>query len=173
MLTQTPEQLEHIRLLVQELRTTDKPQARHALVRLDDGIKSYCCLGIATELAMAHGVELDTEEVSDYRVYSAEAPWSKTVTVLRFLGALRDDSSSGVYRAHSCTSLTPEVRDWYGFGVEDPLLTDENGRTKSATQLNDESKYTFKQIADAFERKYLAPSNEDTNDGERDTNDSD
>lgn len=131
---------ERIRLLVDELRTTDKQQGKGNLCKIVDEVAEYCCLGVATELAMRHGVEIDVLE--------------QTV-------------GNTIYRNYDGRygNLPTKVSNWFGFVDEtddeegdDPILYLSSYRDRSCTtaiHANDYLHLTFAQIADAFEETYL------------------
>lgn len=131
---------ERIRLLVDELRTTDKQQGKGNLCKIVDEVAEYCCLGVATELAMRHGVEIDVLE--------------QTV-------------GNTIYRDYDGRygNLPTKVSNWFGFVDEtddeegdDPILDLSSYRDRSCTtaiHANDYLHLTFAQIADAFEETYL------------------
>lgn len=123
-----------IRLLVEALRSGKYRQTTHKLARYDrkGRKKKYCCLGIACEVAYANGVPLKRVSTDSAVVYYDADNHGNTYT------------------------LPKAVRDWYGFEFFDPDLIDESGERDSASGLNDEKRYNFKRIADAFERTYLS-----------------
>lgn len=128
----TPEQKDRVRKLVRVLRTTKRKQGTGNLAKiLTPRQKSYCCLGIACEMAIKEGLEVD-REVERY----AHA------NVVRYGG--------------TTTTLPKLVMDWFGFEDFDPTLIDESEIRTTATDLNDERNYNFKRIAAAFERTYLS-----------------
>lgn len=133
----TAEQQENIRKFVAELRTTTKTQGQRNLIRhLDDGTTEYCCLGIACEVAIANGLDL---ERGVYR-------YEDGLTVDQFR-----NNPGGVF----VDAVLPEtVVHFYGFGATDPGLLEEDGTVSTAITLNDENNYNFNQIAAAFERTY-------------------
>lgn len=126
-----------LRALVSALRITKKAQARRMLrSRLDEageGVWGYCCLGVACEVAIDGGLNLDAVIVGGETVYM--------------------DVSNG-----SSTVLPLAVAAWYGFDSLDPYLKDpekqETCGTK-ATVLNDVVKLTLAQIGDRFEYTFL------------------
>ena len=123
----TPVQKARIRKLVDTLRTTNKRQGRGYLRQRGNKTVKFCCLGIACEVAIAEGVEISRNTRYSVSTYSG-----------------------GAY------SLPSEVRNFFGFEHSDPRLLDENGNEDTASGLNDDEKYNFKRIADAFERTYLS-----------------
>lgn len=125
---------ERVRLLVKGLRSGEFGQARDVLH--DQVTDGYCCLGVATVVAIRNGLGPPT---GNYLETSNYLDW-------------------GVEHLH------PAVVAWYGFdphgreagdGGNPSLQFDSEPGQISATVANDERRYTFDQIADAFERTYL------------------
>lgn len=143
----TDEQKERIRKFAHVLRTTKKQQGVGKLIRyLSPWKKEYCCLGIACELAIKDGLKLDqTKKTIEYYGASSE--------VVMLFGSSRDETYS---------VLPTEVMRYFGFTDDDPTLRVSGWDISTATDLNDERRYSFEQIADAFERTYLRDNNEPT-----------
>lgn len=122
---------ERIQLLVDELRTTEHQQARNALSRhTRNGGTSYCCLGIACEIAIANGLEIEKSmQFSQGNI----------------------GSGMGIYD-EEMGSLPPSVQRWYGFDKGNPYLDEHN--TMTAAEYNDGG-MSFPDIADKFEEKFL------------------
>lgn len=123
---------ERIRLFVNALRSGKYRQGRGKLAEYKPEEKRvrYCCLGVACEVAKANGLELRRERV-DFEY-----------------GYAHDQKGLD-------TSLLPRsVRDWFGFDSENPLLVT-SPRDYYAVDCNDELRWPFQKIADAFENKYL------------------
>lgn len=123
--TWTPEeQAEHRKEWVAALRSGEFEQGRDQLKR-EDG--SYCCLGVATVLAMRAGV-----------------PGASLVYGLEDAGPL------GFSRGLPVRS----VYNYFGLVGEGGCtkLADDDPEDYSLTELNDEVGYTFDQIADLIER---------------------
>lgn len=99
-----------------------------------DDVEAHCCLGIACIVAIQNGLDIYVRTgVGDY-----------DLNVVTYEGKHFD--------------LPNAVRDWYGFAESNPMLRYvENGiwRQGSATTLNDDAKFTFSQIAKAFEITFL------------------
>lgn len=129
--------VENMRLWVEALRSGLYTQTNG---KLSDGT-DYCCLGVACEVAMANGVELDrvqfVDEGGDIVTYSGER-----------------------------ASLPQEVSEWLGLPrccpggdlgfcdmFENVVRVD--GGTTSVVTLNDHLRWTFDQIADAVEKEHL------------------
>lgn len=111
-------------MLVDALRSGEFRQARQAL-RRDGG---YCCLGVATEIALRNGLEISDDEGYGF-------PWNQNHQIM-------------------CTP----VAQWYGLGQNPLLRgTTASGKpyATEATSWNDDDNATFLEIADAFERTYL------------------
>lgn len=136
----TDEQKARVAKLVHALRTTKKQQGRSRLARyLNSRKREYCCLGIACEVAIKDGLKLkhNKETIAFYG--------GKTETVTTY----GDDYDS------SYSLLPGNVVEYYGFNSSDPRLVTADGDASSATFLNDDLRYNFEKIADAFERTYL------------------
>lgn len=123
---------ERIQLLVDELRTTTREQTRNALSRhTRNGGTSYCCLGIACEIAIANGLRIKKST--------------------QFLQGGNIGSGMGIYD-DAMGSLPPSVQRWYGFDKPNPYLDEHN--TMTAAECNDGG-MSFPDIADKFEEKFL------------------
>jgi hypothetical protein len=118
---------ERVKLLVDALRSGEYEQGRSYL-RQDD---SFCCLGVACEVARKNGLE-GNWELSNY-------------------GAGIQTFGNREYS--SIAMLPAAVIYWYGFDGEDPHLRLTS--TMTATQANDYYKLSFEEIADGFEHTYL------------------
>jgi len=124
---------ERVQLLVGALRSDEFPQGQGYL-QIAQG---YCCLGVATEVALRNGLNLDPRE----------AWWI-------------DGPNSPDPRQF----LHLQVQQWYGFIDDDPMLKlghqcggpeDCECRDEiTAAEANDDG-FTFSVIADAFERTYI------------------
>lgn len=123
---------ERVKLLVDALRSGDYTQTQHTLeINLLDGNKLNCCLGVACRVAIQNGLELKTTERA-------------TQT---YFGDLENGSD---------TLLPLDVVAWYGFEDTDPDLTVDDGEVVlPAIILNDNRRYSFNEIADAFENTFL------------------
>lgn len=140
---------ERIRLFVDELRSRRRRQGNGALARYNPAAKkvSYCCLGVACEVARAHGLKLDRVKTDEYYTYAPD-----------------NDSEASF--------LPYDVRDWFGFLDTNPeiLILPEDLRDLpadviplrnytnayvKAVAVNDVLKLPFSVIANAFERTYL------------------
>lgn len=121
---------EAIALWVAGLRSGNYIQGRNVLARREsDGSYTYCCLGVACEVAIASGLPL---RVKPYRSpYGPSGSWVK-----------RYDGSGEL--------LPPSVTKWLNLtGVV--FLTP----TITATTANDREGWTFAEIADVLETRYL------------------
>lgn len=89
----------------------------------------YCCLGVACEVAIANGLDLE-KFVTSYRIEYG--------------------------KSHTAGTLPHEVVRWFGFASDDPKLGVTTTRNHiSATTANDGLNADFATIADAFESKYI------------------
>ena len=129
---------ERVELLCQALESGEFRQAPGAL-RVQETRSSpmgYCCLGVATEVALRNGLQLRG-------TFAGSDVWNHD------LGEV----------------LHPEVRDWYGFQYDDPeiIVVDSDGVRNylTATEANDAVKagtshrYPFPEIAAGFQRMHL------------------
>lgn len=129
MVNDAPVNAERVKLLVSALRSGGY---RKGLGTLHDmPSNTWCCLGVACDIARKSGVEIDTSVVC---------------------GTERFGNTS--------SDLPAVIRDWYGFTTSNPDLELADGGFTTAVRLNDsvsmyggESEFTG--IADAFERTYL------------------
>jgi hypothetical protein len=120
---------DNLRLWVAALRSGEYRQTDAALNKDD---KSFCCLGVACEVAMKHGISLKKEP--------AVGQASVTTTAMAYDGS--DDY------------LPTAVRKWLGIAHRDPLLEkDDFGYKRTAAVCNDEG-YDFLEIADLIEKKW-------------------
>jgi len=146
-MTTTPNK-DRIRKFVAALRSGEYPQTIGALQRTSDrvGPIGFCCLGVACEVAIQDGLELQKFDLIGQP------------DLVRYGTTLKDCSGD---------VLPTEVAEWYGFQDENPKLvmpvkTDaylfmdvDRERQVRATTLNDSRRFDFNEIADAFERTYL------------------
>lgn len=90
---------------------------------------TYCCLGVACEVAIAEGLKL--EKVGNRNAYEYNGE--------RY-------------------GLPGAVMYWYGFSTPNPAFSDKTGfglYPANATVANDIKHYDFYKIADLFEQTYL------------------
>lgn len=148
----TKPNIERIRLWEQALRDPDLLQGSGRLASWDDARDKWaqCCLDVACQVAKHNGLELKEHIYPD---------------------AIRGYAIRGYVDRCDCSScattvqtgiLPSAVRDWYGFGSQDPELVDVDNPVfqvrRNATTLNDSKKYTFEQIADCVAATFLSPS---------------
>jgi hypothetical protein len=124
---------ERVQLLVDALRSGEYEQAQGKL-RAEFGGVRYCCLGVATMVALDHGLEV--EEIHDPGNGLKGQPWNQPYQV-----------------------MCPTVADWYGFENGNPTLVGvaPSGQFVSdqASHWNDDHGADFTQIADLFEDTYI------------------
>ena len=118
---------------IEALLSGDYQQGQHYLCQdNDDGSKSWCCLGVLTDLAMKNGVDIDMERYShDSNVYTFDNQ-SETVPL--------------------------SVKDWAGLETGSgaytcPNIDDEDELDYSLAQDND-SGLTFEELVDVI-REYF------------------
>jgi hypothetical protein len=123
---------ERVQLLVDALRSGEYRQAQGKLRTEFNG--GYCCLGVATKIALDHGLEVET--INDVNNTLRGQPWDQLYQV-----------------------MCPTVVAWYGFDTGNPTLTGpgEHGLIMSdqASYWNDYHGAGFAQIADMFENTYI------------------
>lgn len=112
---------ERLRLWVAALRSGEFPQGKDVLCRVSPAGDTYCCLGVACEVAIANGLDIGT----------ATRRWAK-----------RYDNEDLI--------LPQVVADWYGLGSRDPMLIHGESRD-IASIWNDSARLDFEEIAKAIE----------------------
>lgn len=138
---------DRVQLLVDALESDEFGQCKGALRRADaDGKFRYCCLGVATEVALRNGLP---EAVAEQR------------------GTLYDYlSPPSVWNHNEGQLLSDEVMEWYGFDERSPMLSgevsymDDMEPTKQphlAHHWNDSYNADFRKIAAMFRERFLAP----------------
>lgn len=129
---------ENIRKWVDALRSGEFKQGTGRL-RTGD---SYCCLGVACEIAKREGVDL------------------RTATSVRMVND--DEGSTETIHYYDDQSGYPPtaVGDWLGVGRRNPHVGVANGVDLSATEANDTHLWDFAKIADGIENLYLAEDKE-------------
>lgn len=146
---------ENMRLWVAALRSGKFQQGQSALKRQypGDRVPRYCCLGVACEIAMAHGVEMETSTLTTAH-YSAAEP----TRTWRFDGTLG--------------ALPPAVVTWLGLGSSDSTVDQdpvvgfytphpEAAVSVRAIKANDDLRWDFLQIAAGIEKYYDLKEGED------------
>lgn len=117
----------NIQLWVDALRSEEYKQTRGALARKKNGKTRYCCLGVACEVAIKHGVDVHVQP-------------ERGATVLQY------DGEEG--------TLPDRVARWLGL-EHVPSAIMRGGKRTSLTAMNDTTRSTFATIANAIERTYL------------------
>lgn len=136
----------HIQLFVDALRSGEYQQGNRVLGYTEGGVEKFCCLGVATEVAMKHGVKLQRilGNANDHsNIFIYEEPGHEDA---------ESTETRGIY-------LHPLVQEFYGFSSYNPCM-DEG----CAGELNDNQNLDFAQIADAFERNFLTSDTENHED---------
>jgi hypothetical protein len=87
----------------------------------------WCCLGVAGDVAHRFGLPV-AREVRGHCEHIGGSP----------------------------AYLSPSVSDWYGFATMDPVLLQADGGRILASEWNDRPDSTQQEIADGFERTFLA-----------------
>lgn len=130
---------ERVQLLVDALRSGEYVQGRSMLRTLDD---TYCCLGVACDVARLNGVSIE---------------WEKT----RSGCDCGDCPESSWTFDGSGEALRRRVAEWYGFHIKDngmyadPIIGKLDNTTVSMIQANDDFSWDFNMIADAVEATFL------------------
>jgi hypothetical protein len=127
----------NIRKWVQALRSGKFKQGTGGLCTQElSGDRKYCCLGVACEAAIADGLHLDVSSTNG-RAYGY------------------------VHFNRNTTFLPDAVSDWLGLPSNgDVMVTDDWG----AVSVNDAKGWSFNQIADALETRYLSEETEEPGD---------
>jgi hypothetical protein len=136
---------ERLRLFTAALRSGEFEQGIGYLCVLDKwGKPKFCCLGVATEVAIANG--LDVEMTKDDNIAGGYRSY-------RWTEPARREVDEGILIEYG---LLPEpVRLYYGLPSRNPELRHQ-GRPFEASNLNDEERLPFAEIADLFEATYLS-----------------
>lgn len=138
----TPD-LARIRVLIAVLRSGLIPQGNSYLCRLDaDGkVAGMCCLGVASHVAMAFGLDIPLGKILRRRI----TPDGGDAEVRTYAGAFE--------------YWPAEVSSWYGIEGQNPVLSTPRGDRQTATWLNDCGSeghgHPLSCIADCFELTYL------------------
>lgn len=130
----------NVKLWVDALRSGEYRQGHGELTTLDtqNNILSNCCLGVACEVALKNGVEMTIENRNGRRRYDGNGT-DLPPAVQRWLDM--PDADTGEYAAYGRdVILSYDPNDDYHF---------------MATTANDSAGWTFDQIANALERRYL------------------
>jgi hypothetical protein len=97
----TEEEKGRIRLLVEALRSGQYKQGKQRLHRVSGGQHTWCCLGVACDVAIRNGLQVEVRSVDE------DAIW---------------------YDGHSMY-LPESVRLWYGFNRRNPIMSDQQSLT--------------------------------------------
>jgi len=119
---------ENIQKWVDALRSGEYEQGKGGLRKKKDN--TFCCLGVACDISGVGDWKTDNVWYLEYYV---------------------DEDCGG----SSSADLPDQVSDWLGIPSGSPELKTQVGEMTDAITLNDDSGYTFSQIADAVERTYL------------------
>lgn len=117
---------------VEALESGEYKQARESL-RVFEGLgdPAYCCLGVATCLAIADGVETRAESLATLALNTVTLPPEGD----------RLFNVGGGY-------LAPEVQNWLGLDRKNPIVgIDREGYYITASVANDELRFDFDHIA--------------------------
>ena len=108
----------------------------------ENGSRSYCCLGVLTELAIKDGVKIKKDVIN--------SNWPRCSSYINYTGP-EDSMYSYLLRS---------VMKWAGLHDFDPLLRPETSRSANimASEINDNGNVntTFRKIADLIEKNIPA-----------------
>lgn len=134
-------------LFVEALESDEYKQCNDKLTIISkDGKTTHCCLGVATEVALANGLEgvervptQDTGQTRDIVAYMHQ-----------------NECGFGEELKRETNFLPTPVMNWYGLSTRNPALQDPEGfrHSQSATALNDDLKLDFTEIAAWFRHTY-------------------
>lgn len=114
------------------LRSGGYKQTQGALCRVNaEGERSYCCLGVLTDLAEKRGIVQSARDARNRMQYF-------------------DDNSVN----REAGVLLPSVLEWSGVDDSTGYLPRDVDGYEALTGLNDEGNYTFEQIADVIEEQF-------------------
>lgn len=148
---------ENIRLLVEALRSGEYHQGNRVLGRpgLDNSPDTFCCLGVACEVAIKAGIPLQrrTGGINGHvNIFIYEAEPNEEAPTNQ-----QGSDTRGVY-------LHPLAQEFFGLTDYNPNLVQASGGIATAAIMNDSHGADFLAIADAFERTYLTDT--DAHEGE-------
>ena len=145
---------DRVRKLIAGLRSGEFEQCQATLTRFTDGgaKETHCCLGVATVIAMADGVELRMVQSGNHA--------HDGIGYLTYTWGDQDPCNCApgcsYVKGRSASGVLPDpVMEYYGFDDTDPVLRKDNGVLASAVTLNDTYRMNFGRIADAFERTFV------------------
>lgn len=147
MITPVQVDKDKVRLLVAALRSGEYGQAKTALTVISEDGDRHCCLGVATLVAIKHGVPIEAKRVD---------PLGRPRNTVNYCDLEGCEEGYPDSRDNSDTRLTALAAKFYGapergFGV----LTHPDGTHGSPVELNDSQSRSFAYIADAFEYTFL------------------
>lgn len=122
---------EHMTMWIEALESGEFRQTASAMRVKYGNEYRYCCLGVATQVALRNGMEFDRE-------------------TLDLASAQLEEPESNLWRVYD-GYLSPEVQEWLGVSHQDPLVTP----VDTAAHANDELSWTFPAIAAALRQTYL------------------
>jgi len=134
---------ERLKLAITALESGEYPKGRECLHRIDDGVHSWCCLGVLTIVAVMNGLEISRE------LYPEDGY----------------NPQREVFAGHDGEEvLCAEVADFYGLDSNDPELITPSGDYRRAAAWNDSGplpdsmappEEDFTEIAAGFRRTFL------------------
>lgn len=128
--------VERLKLWTQALKSGQYNQTTSRLGVIQDGEASYCCLGIACEVAIANGLDID-----------------RNVNLFGVEGV--DEGDGSIVYDNEPSVLPKAVQDWFGFRETNPMIhLPEDERNMSLAECNDALNMSFEQIAKVVEDNY-------------------
>ena len=140
---------ERLQLALDAMRSGEYKQTQRMLCRQTlDGQRSYCCLGVMTDVAVKNGLPM-SEYVDPGPPGDAD----------RSIGWIYDPERDTLNEYVEYSVLHSAVRLWYGLGSPNPTLVyKQDGQEDLETEaagFNDCLGASLSEIADLFEATYL------------------
>jgi hypothetical protein len=129
---------ERLKEWIDALRSGEYVQGRGNLATQEGGVVRYCCLGVACEVAIKDGLDL-------------ESRWGRPI------GNEVEEWVETDHKFYDSEDLVlpPAVQDWLGIPGSTTVEVMLNGMEGSVIDLNDDEGWDFNQIADALEWTFL------------------
>jgi len=96
---------ENMRLFVAALLSGEYEQGRYRLTSLEEDVARHCCLGVACEVALKHGVQMQVESDGYKRTYDRDTLFLP-VAVQQWLGV---DGANLTVLGHSASNLNDNL----------------------------------------------------------------
>lgn len=131
---------ENVAKWVQALRSGEYEQTQEVLAREPlAGESSFCCLGVACEVAIQDGLDIERKVNVEGNVLYDTSVATLPDSVSRWLGV----------------GLGYENVSVYTFNTNNDVVDSHLGERVTVTLLNDRFGFSFEEIADALEKEYL------------------